>query len=343
MKGFDPELQQYLIRAGMLGVGAVGAAVAGVPMLALTGAAVGASYLIDRYRNRDKGYKKGNEAVVAPRYIPALPAPPLPSSSSDIFSSSSSSSSSSSMSRYRHDDDDDELPSGEDPMNYVRRIVLGKGLGEDYKLYKKYSKANVDQGRYFDKYKYRGVRELKFHTRSVLNMAFDNDPGDGGVFGLNYLSVGSGRNQRIGSRVSMRGLSIKGYIKSNVSQIETESCVLVVVYDNANNGGLTYKSGVFNGGGVSVTRNPNYLSRYKILLFRRYSVSGYGKGEGENVGIDEYINLGGRMTYYNGLNTGTYQDIVSGALWVMFYGQSPYGVGVNPIINVEFSLRYYDR
>jgi len=188
-----------------------------------------------------------------------------------------------------------------------------------------------------------------------VDSAYDSDIDDGVVdvaSALNFASAGSlalingletGTDiyQRLGRKIYMKMLLLKGWISALAAGSATDSfCRLMVVYDLTPNGAAFSKDDLLANisltGSVTNTGlsfwNPNNRARFKILADECFAFPAQSTTEGLGSPTVEALDLRiilEQETVYNSLDEGTIADINSGALYLFVTndsGSSEYGL-----------------
>lgn len=157
-------------------------------------------------------------------------------------------------------------------------------------------------------------------------------------FVLNLIDPGTGSYNRIGRKVGMKSLRLKGSISFNYTPSATGVVVgnnvrMVVVWDKQTNGALPVWSDIFgytpqNGTEAStIMSQPRYdnMARFQILSDRIIepqtlvgNVASTGTVE-QQASFDVYLSLAGKVTTYGGQTVSqTIADISTGGLYVFF-------------------------
>jgi len=160
---------------------------------------------------------------------------------------------------------------------------------------------------------------------------------NGSMHTLNLIAPGTGSYNRVGRKVHLKSVRIKGIIRCDIKPDATSGDILsnlmrgLVVWDSQPSGaiptcntiiGRTLQNGAEECEFMDPLRYDN-TGRFKILREillnadpKVYPTAGTGKLTVLNFPIDEYINLDGLTTVYSGQNsTCTIADISSGALY----------------------------
>lgn len=157
---------------------------------------------------------------------------------------------------------------------------------------------------------------------------------------LNGLETGTDIYQRLGRKIYMKMLLLKGWISGLATTTTDTFCRIMVVYDLTPNGAAFSKddllanislTGAVTNTGLSFW-NPNNRARFKILADECYActqqTTAGGPGSPTVIALDLRIILE-QETVYNSLDTGTISDINSGALYLFVCndtGSTEYGL-----------------
>lgn len=193
-------------------------------------------------------------------------------------------------------------------------------------------------GKYFPRS--RGTRqEIKTVDLAPANYACDTT---GTVTALNLMEAGADYNNRVGRRIAMKSLYLRGQFVAEGSPANQSYCRIIIVYDAQPNGSLPAWSDVVLSqtqvvGTTSSTVfdqiNLNNRDRFKIVADIT-RVMPYTNNGGTAIGPDaphakeqevlEYRKLGGLETIYkNSSSPGVIGDISSGSLIMLTFGNQP--------------------
>lgn len=220
------------------------------------------------------------------------------------------------------------------------------------------------------KYQYQSKNEKK-GMDTTLQVALGNvlatTNTNGAIFVANLVAPGNGFFNRVGRKIHMQSLRIKGLADYEYSPAATTGNVnggvlrMVVVYDKSNADAIPAFSDIFGiteqaGGestGVMDSVRLDKMDRFQILKDCVYTVHPqlYNAAGGTSdtaiakIAIDEYIKLNGKPVTYSGDSaTQTIADISLGAVYIIFRAQeNTSGVGEWEIrAQTHSRLRYYD-
>lgn len=159
---------------------------------------------------------------------------------------------------------------------------------------------------------------------------------------VNPIPVGATQNQRVGKKILMKGLQIRGLVYSNTGSLYNDVAI-IVVYDKRPNTGtgaaMPLTTDILAGLSAQDMNNDNNASRFRIIrridmmLINQTAVAGYS--------IDEYIDLKKLPTVYQSVGTGQYGDCSEGALLLIFIGSVAAGTAAATFTG-NCRVRYYD-
>lgn len=178
------------------------------------------------------------------------------------------------------------------------------------------------------------------------------------TFLCNGTAVGTNYYNRIGRRIEMASLHLKGVITQtgNVTTV-TDYCRLAVVYDRQCNGSAINppnlfadidSSGAVTGSTPSSGLNPDERERYLILADIKLALpatttaglTGASDGISTTYNINRYIKLNGLLTHYSG-DTDLVASISTGSLYVIGMGNLAAGSAGYHFVGT-WRLRYAD-
>jgi len=173
---------------------------------------------------------------------------------------------------------------------------------------------------------------------------------------INALTNGPEQYQRIGRRISMRSVSIKGYVNFGATTVQ-DGARIVIIYDEQPNAALPVLADVFQNSNAGLaTSNLSFqnlnnrdrfriLKDYKILLPSVQVAAGVNTNEviidpiRNSFNVDWDIQLSGLEATYNAVNGGTVADITTGSLLVLTFDGNNAGTTSFSFIS---RLRYVD-
>lgn len=184
---------------------------------------------------------------------------------------------------------------------------------------------------------------------------------------VNLVAPGNGSYNRVGRKISMKSVRLKGLIALSYYNADTTGEItgtvirMVLVYDKQPSGVLPNFDTVFGRTNQSGTESTQYLDPLKYDNMNRFQVlrdccytlnpvlanSNSGTTDVTNLfaEFDEYVKLGGRETVYSGQSSPcTIADISSGGLYVYFRALASIEGQIEPFTtNITYArLRYTD-
>ena len=159
---------------------------------------------------------------------------------------------------------------------------------------------------------------------------------------VNPIPVGATQNQRVGKKILMKGLQIRGLAFSNTAAGYNDVAI-IVVYDKRPNTGtgaaMPLTTDILAGLSAQDMNNDNNASRFRII--RRIDMMLINQTAAAGYSIDEYIDLKKLPTVYQSVGTGTYGDCSEGALLLIFVGSVAAGTAAATFTG-NCRVRYYD-
>lgn len=168
---------------------------------------------------------------------------------------------------------------------------------------------------------------------------------------LNGIGTGTGPNQRIGMKIKVDKIQIRGRVRVNPDAAAVPSrCRFFIVMDRVNDNATTPPSfgELFNflpssapaGSATSAFYNLYNTSKYKFLYDKTFVV--YPNG-GQECGFDINVKVPNCITSYNN-SAATQGSIDNKALWFGYFGDVNYTDTTQaPIVNYSVRIRYYDQ
>lgn len=201
-----------------------------------------------------------------------------------------------------------------------------------------------------------------------LNLApiIDTTNTNAGIFVVNLARAGTGFYSRIGNKIRMKSLRVRGIMQFITTPAATTADIkgnwvrMAVVYDSSPNSGSipTYDT-IFGNTDQAGTTTTNQLDALKFANTQRFSVlrdrivpynppaittAGTTNVFSQLVAFDEFIPLKGAMTQYSTDSSPmTIADIEHGALYVIFRANTNDVVSYCQITDSQARLRYYDK
>jgi len=169
----------------------------------------------------------------------------------------------------------------------------------------------------------------------------------GTVTMLNVVPVGAGIQQRVGKKIMLKSIQLRGELVNKTSAT-TNDVAYCIVYDKKPGAAAPAITDIFNTDSVHSFNNTENSDRFRIL--RRVDatlVGGDTTGRVANtiLQVDEYISLKGYTTTYksnSSTGTGAVGDVSEGALWLVTLGNNVAAGNLNANLNVGCRLRFYE-
>lgn len=171
---------------------------------------------------------------------------------------------------------------------------------------------------------------------------------------LNGCVAGSQIFNRIGRKINLKSLQIRGFIFGDASTGVTR-VRMVIVFDKQANGAAPTWANIMQSQNIAGTTasdvnamvNLDNRDRFEIIRDLTYTLGpwsdtatqSYAAGT-QIVNIDEFMKLGNRETVYNAGTAGTIGDIQSGSLYMFLISNQPAATGA--AANLAFRTRFID-
>lgn len=178
---------------------------------------------------------------------------------------------------------------------------------------------------------------------------------------VNLIQPGNGSFNRVGKKIVMTSLRVKGVLKYLVLQNGVTPSLsnflrVVLVYDRQPNGVLPVFSTIFGhtdqtGTETTSLEDPlryDAANRFKILREWNYDTTIHSSTANnlavqEYITVDEYVRLPDLETLYQGQSSPcTISDIASGALYLIFRAGNDITTSYVVPSNMMYRLRYFD-
>ncbi|AUM61684.1 capsid [uncultured virus] len=196
------------------------------------------------------------------------------------------------------------------------------------------------------------IPEKKFIDVRGVNGVLDETPG---YLLINGLTQGASAITRIGSRIMMKSVHLKYYVKgpelASVTGVTLQNMVrIILAYDLQPNSATPTSSDFFEdatpGLGIVSPMRKEWSSRWKVLWDKRYPiVSTYqpsGITPGQNMIYDETFIKLNHAVEYSDSSTGTVADIKTGAVWLIALSDNG-TTGNQPVFTYWSRIRFADN
>lgn len=163
------------------------------------------------------------------------------------------------------------------------------------------------------------------HVRTVDPATYNfNTTGD--VQHLNVISTGDSLAARMGSRITMLQLQIRGTVKSNINTV-VSSCALYIVYDRQPQGAVPAVTDILDTVSSNSFQKLETRDRFSILLRRRWSFEGSATVPTADTirTVDSVLYMNRPTTYILASSSGAIADVRTGGLYAVFVGDTAAG------------------
>lgn len=146
--------------------------------------------------------------------------------------------------------------------------------------------------------------------------------------------------QRIGRNIMMRSILIRGKVSAPSTMTGTAFFRFVVFYDRESNGSQPVVLNVFAVDDIHSPANLGNARRFKVLA--DYKLPFGLEDSNSGVLFERYIKCNLPVRYIDGIGTGTYTDIVEGAVWVIVWLGGTTAGTTAPVFSMLSRVRYDD-
>lgn len=148
----------------------------------------------------------------------------------------------------------------------------------------------------------------------------------GSVTLLNAVGQGASTSQRIGKRISLKSVQLRGSILSK-SATKEAAAVVMFVYDKRPTGSMPSMTDILVSSSAYSFNNDTNSSRFRILKRTKRQVIGNETDMTSAAfqDADAFLNLKGLPVTYKDVGTGAIGDIEEGALYMVTIGDKPAG------------------
>jgi len=167
----------------------------------------------------------------------------------------------------------------------------------------------------------------------------------GSVTLLNTVAQGASVNQRVGKKVALKSLQIRGHARNNSTATDNDVAYLIV-YDKRPTGTLPAVTDILVSANSAAFNNDANSGRFRIIS--RWDAALLGNNtaaanltESFMKSCDTYIPLKGLPTVYKAAATGAIGDIEEGALYLVTVGWNVAGTAAASLY-ASTRLRFVD-
>lgn len=144
---------------------------------------------------------------------------------------------------------------------------------------------------------------------------------------------------RVGRRITMTSLLIRGYVQLAATTTGASPFRLLVVYDSQANKQAPAVTDVLTGNAFSYPMLLANSRRFKIVMDKQYPVFGTAGPQGFE--LNEYVKLNLDAEYIDGTGAGDITDITSGSLYAITFTSAGLGVAT-ATNNIQARVRFLD-
>jgi len=219
----------------------------------------------------------------------------------------------------------------------LRRAMLGEVRSRARDVQRP---SRVPRGPVFRK----GADSANYVDVAVNNYACDTT---GAIILLNTVPAGTGQSARIGKRIKMKSIQLRGFAFPGSNQAVLK-VAWMIVYDRRPAGALPTLSDILEGGANSLNfLNDANSNRFKIVKRWDSVMSATTTTALDDVSYwdqDCYVKIPEQYAYtsYKALGTGAIADIDEGAFYFVTVGSGVPGTTA-PNVRAGFRIRYYDQ
>lgn len=178
---------------------------------------------------------------------------------------------------------------------------------------------------------------LNYHDLGLAGYGMDTT---GSITLLNQIPQGVSVNDRVGKRLCLETLQVRGSFEAGSTAIFNK-VALLVVYDKRPSGTLPSITDILEAANSTALNNTQNEGRFDVLFRIDEGMVGGATLLDTTYSVADFeVDLQGRPTTYKALGTGAIADISEGALYLVTVGDNPAGTAAvtAPLqIRVRFS------
>lgn len=164
---------------------------------------------------------------------------------------------------------------------------------------------------------------------------------------LNTIAQGSSDQQRVGKRVALKSLQIRGTVEGNSGCLAAHGALLII-YDKRPTGTLPGVTDILESMSSDAFMEASNSSRFEVVRRLDFDVQGKptaGASTSDDAYhvVNEYVNLRSRPTVYKEAGTGAIADHAEGSLIAVFVGNTSHATDLDVLSNIGFRLRFIDQ
>lgn len=182
----------------------------------------------------------------------------------------------------------------------------------------------------------RGVASRETGFVDLTNTNYDLDT-TGDVALIATIPQGASVNQRVGKKVLLKGLRIRGLASAGTAN---QLVSILIVYDKRPTGSVPAVTDILATASSYSNMNDANSGRFEVLRRMDFRISG-GTLDSSTRVIQEYVSLRNRPAVFKAAGTGAIGDIEQGAMYVVTIGQVTAGAAAGTV-NLGFRTRFLD-
>jgi len=160
---------------------------------------------------------------------------------------------------------------------------------------------------------------------------------------LNGVAQGTEFNTRIGRKITMKSIQIRGYAAIVDSPASGSLNRVMLIYDTQPNGALPAASDVLNANTATSMLNLNNRDRFKVLMDKQFALGFYSAG---NIASNASFNLKkfkklNHDVIFSG-STNLIGVMTSGVIFLLTVGTGVTGTATNKLV-ASFRIRFSDK
>lgn len=174
---------------------------------------------------------------------------------------------------------------------------------------------------------------------------------------LNGCVRGTDIGDRVGRKILVKSIYIRGYCSSELSTTFTASTNaitqllrMIVVYDNEANAGTPLITDILKTALSYSQLNIDNRDRFTVLADEQYVIGAVSTnstpallaGSEQGANVQRYIKCN-HPVIYNSSNNGDYSDINTGSIWMVWIGNVAAGTGTDGNARVSTRVRFTDE
>lgn len=185
-------------------------------------------------------------------------------------------------------------------------------------------------------------RELNLVDTGIATYAMNTT---GSIALLTTIAQGVAQNQRVGRKIQVRSIQVRGNIKADSATTTTRG-TWMIVYDKRPTGSLPAITDILESANSVAFTNSTNVGRFQIVCRKDYSIIGNDTTAGQQTdkthyAVDKFIKLN-KPVVYKAAATGAIADIEQGAFYIVTVGSSAAGTGDADCV-IAFRVRFIDN